>query len=82
MTTALVQLQSLPPGEAVDVGSREIDLVLAVRYDSEQYPHRFIWLTPWELAFLKQQGVEAGLNYPIDYLVAILSHCPQLPLVQ
>jgi hypothetical protein len=82
MATALEQLQALPPGGAVDVGSREIENTLAVRYDSERFPHQFILLMPWELSYMKQQGIEAGLNYPIDYVIAILLHCPQLPFIQ
>jgi hypothetical protein len=82
MATVIEQLQALPPRGVVEVAYQQINLVLAVRYDLEQYPHRFIWLTPCELHFLQQQGIEAGFNYPLDYLVAILSRCPKLPLIQ
>ena len=81
MATALAQLHSLPAGGIVEVGAREIDHVLAVRYAAERFPRRFVWLTPWELAFLKRQ-VEVGCNYPVEYFLAILVQCPQLPLIQ
>lgn len=81
MATALEQLQRLPLGGAIDVGIRQIEHVLGVRYASEQYAHRFVWLMPWELAFLKQH-VEVGLSYPLEYILATLRDCPQLPLIK
>ena len=81
MATALEQLQLLPQG-VVNVGSRGVEHMVAVCYNSEMYPHHFVLLMPWDLAFMKKQGIEVGLNYPIDHLVCILSDCPQLPLIQ
>lgn len=71
MDTALAQLQRLPLGGAVEIGIGQLEHVLGVRYESEEYAHHFVWLTPWELAFLKQH-VEIGFSYPLEYLVATL----------
>jgi hypothetical protein len=80
MATALTQLQVLPAGGIVEVGAQGIEHVLAVRYEPANYPHHFVWLTPWELAYLKRCKLEIDLNYPLDYLLAILRKCPQVPI--